>query len=626
MSNVIDLVSDNDNAVIDLLSDSDNDLDIGKPVSLIRSHRIDRTDSNPKPQKRLKLHKSTTVPCPRSFMSNRTPSSQSTAQPIALDIENGNNEIHNVFRMEIVRHVKQKKFARTRTTCEVSGRYTVSGTYTRVSTNKYHVKAEMDHFILGTSDPLTVEISLEMDHFILGTSDPLTVPSSEKTTYRDNGVFCCCGAINDDKSEYNQKDTTKHHQIKNKYKTKLLKGTKITIIDLPRIEKGNIHCMFSINKNDIHRFAVDKDTCTNQDDTATRWIICDGQCRTWQHVKCLNWTNDEYKDHIDNKLYFCPLLCSDDHENGARYSTTIRNISKLSSYKRAKKTGDDVQHKRYQDIFMKSLSIEGKMEALSQYSRDELVQLSYNIGTKMDCDASTDAMIRHILSTRIFEQTPPKLAMQVAQTEIRDLNTHDAIRICELGCGNGMITVQIAEQYPNATIHAFEINPERIYAAKKKYSKRFPNIKWIVMDVLSDEFICEYMVKQNYDIVFSNPPFEYGYEFIFIGITIGEWLVYLLPCGYFEGTAARIRLARILSFDVKKRYAVGVWNYYQQYDRHGNVCNKGGRKITPDSIWLMKRCPRQIGHPFHTQKEQNTWRFEDRFVYKTYHPLLMNNL
>ena len=76
------------------------------------------------------------------------------------------------------------------------------------------------------------------------------------------------------------------------------------------------------------------------------------------------------------------------------------------------------------------------------------------------------------MNAQIFEQTPQKLAEYVANINVDGIGKADKLNIADLMCGNGCITIQIAEKYPNSTIYAFDINPDRIYAAKELYGDR----------------------------------------------------------------------------------------------------------------------------------------------------------
>lgn len=80
-----------------------------------------------------------------------------------------------------------------------------------------------------------------------------------------------------------------------------------------------------------------------------------------------------------------------------------------------------------------------------------------------------------------------------------------ALRILEVGCGTGIISLMLAQRFPKAKILAIDINMHAVELCKSNFeqSKFSDRLKVIQKDFLSyDE-----NRKDNFDLIISNPPY-----------------------------------------------------------------------------------------------------------------------
>jgi tRNA1Val (adenine37-N6)-methyltransferase len=76
-------------------------------------------------------------------------------------------------------------------------------------------------------------------------------------------------------------------------------------------------------------------------------------------------------------------------------------------------------------------------------------------------------------------------------------------RVLDLGCGTGLLTLMLAQRYPNCTIDAIEIDEMASVQAKQNFdlSPYAKQINLIHADALSCNF------ETTYDFIICNPPF-----------------------------------------------------------------------------------------------------------------------
>ena len=96
-------------------------------------------------------------------------------------------------------------------------------------------------------------------------------------------------------------------------------------------------------------------------------------------------------------------------------------------------------------------------------------------------------------------QNSSSLQFELGLMGIKKLNPKGSEKILEIGCGNAMITIELAKRNPNGTITAIEVSEEMISQAKFNISKtNLSNIKLIHKDAIQIDF------KDKFDAIFSN--------------------------------------------------------------------------------------------------------------------------
>ena len=96
-------------------------------------------------------------------------------------------------------------------------------------------------------------------------------------------------------------------------------------------------------------------------------------------------------------------------------------------------------------------------------------------------------------------QNSSSLQFELGLMGIKKLNPKGSEKILEIGCGNAMLTIELAKKNPNGIITAIEISEEMISKAKFNISKTdFSNIKLIHGNALQIDF------ENEFDAIFSN--------------------------------------------------------------------------------------------------------------------------
>ena len=96
-------------------------------------------------------------------------------------------------------------------------------------------------------------------------------------------------------------------------------------------------------------------------------------------------------------------------------------------------------------------------------------------------------------------QNSSSLQFELGLMGIKKLNPKGSEKILEIGCGNAMVTIELAKRNPNGTITAIEVSEEMISQAKFNISKtNLSNIKLIHKDAIQIDF------KDKFDAIFSN--------------------------------------------------------------------------------------------------------------------------
>lgn len=86
-----------------------------------------------------------------------------------------------------------------------------------------------------------------------------------------------------------------------------------------------------------------------------------------------------------------------------------------------------------------------------------------------------------------------------ARELIAKLNLRGEESILDVGCGDGKVTAEIARAWPDGFVVGTDASPQMIAFAKKTFpAKKFPNLKFQVMDARKLKFSCQF------DFIFSN--------------------------------------------------------------------------------------------------------------------------
>ncbi|HET8860169.1 tRNA1(Val) (adenine(37)-N6)-methyltransferase [Marivirga sp.] len=73
----------------------------------------------------------------------------------------------------------------------------------------------------------------------------------------------------------------------------------------------------------------------------------------------------------------------------------------------------------------------------------------------------------------------------------------------EIGTGTGVLSLMLAQRFPDIKIDALEINPE----AYKEANYNFNNSKWKHRLTVDLKDFNHFVSEKKYDLIFSNPPF-----------------------------------------------------------------------------------------------------------------------
>jgi tRNA1Val (adenine37-N6)-methyltransferase len=90
------------------------------------------------------------------------------------------------------------------------------------------------------------------------------------------------------------------------------------------------------------------------------------------------------------------------------------------------------------------------------------------------------------------------------------INANESLSILDIGSGTGLLSLMLAQKYPNAKITAVEIDPEASINAIENIENALPlskNISFVEADIKT--FKKDHL--QKYDLIISNPPFYQQY-------------------------------------------------------------------------------------------------------------------
>ena len=175
--------------------------------------------------------------------------------------------------------------------------------------------------------------------------------------------------------------------------------------------------------------------------------------------------------------------------------------------------------------------------------------------------------------------TPTRISRFLGQ--LINIDSGDT-RVLELGGGAG----SISQFLPSGTL-VFEKLQARIERGKIVAS----NAVWSPpTDCLTRRFMTN-MARDghffSYDVVVSNPDFEVAMQFLYLGLQLLNFhnpqarLIFLLPSDFFEGSAARTRVYKILNLHVEMEYKLGHLGFYEHM--------RGMEKLSCDSLFVLRR-------------------------------------
>lgn len=90
------------------------------------------------------------------------------------------------------------------------------------------------------------------------------------------------------------------------------------------------------------------------------------------------------------------------------------------------------------------------------------------------------------------------------------INANECLSILDIGSGTGLLSLMLAQKYPNAKITAVEIDLEASINARENIENALPlskNITFVEADIKTFET----NHQQKYDLIISNPPFYQQY-------------------------------------------------------------------------------------------------------------------
>lgn len=151
-------------------------------------------------------------------------------------------------------------------------------------------------------------------------------------------------------------------------------------------------------------------------------------------------------------------------------------------------------------------------------------------------------------------------------------------RCIDLGAGTGALSVAL----PSLGSSCVEISRERCSEGRAA----MPQHCWICADALDPSFYSTRLA--TYDLVISNPDFEVALQFLHLGLQLlargGDGdshrrMVFLLPSDFFEASAIRARLFKLLDFRVECEYRLGHLCFLKDAP--------AAQKLTCDSLFVF---------------------------------------
>ena len=99
------------------------------------------------------------------------------------------------------------------------------------------------------------------------------------------------------------------------------------------------------------------------------------------------------------------------------------------------------------------------------------------------------------------------LASIVVELANKTFAKSDKIRICDLGCGTGCLSIALASSLPTASVEAIDIDPLAVETTKRnaEINGVEARMSFVQADMLDDDFYRKFSTP--FDIIISNPPY-----------------------------------------------------------------------------------------------------------------------
>ena len=113
---------------------------------------------------------------------------------------------------------------------------------------------------------------------------------------------------------------------------------------------------------------------------------------------------------------------------------------------------------------------------------------------------------RNLFKFKQFEVNQAGCAMKINTDGvlIAAMLSHDKpTKILDIGTGTGVIALMLAQRFPNADVHAVEIDYQAAEAADKNFKNSIFNNRLSI----SNTAIEQYHSTEQFDLIVSNPPF-----------------------------------------------------------------------------------------------------------------------
>lgn len=315
------------------------------------------------------------------------------------------------------------------------------------------------------------------------------------------------------------------------------------------------------------------------------WLSCSA-CKAWQHKGC-------YRQSETCRLatFRCKSCAETSRESWVAKSEEWKALPSPSAAEGCEICGSDVDHE-------KTLICDGCDGEFHMYClHPPLKRIPRGLWLCPKCLPHSSSIRRRAAHARIIGQmvkmigghtqyrrqrvseeklcsTPAKVARFLG--DLVDAGE----KVVELGAGEGAISYWL----PEGTV-CLEILEHRV----KRGKEAAPHVEWHQADCLSPAFLRWMLVQgvaHSFDVVVSNPAFELGLCFLYVALQLLSFseqahIIFLLPSDFFEGSAARTRVYKLLQLRVVTEYKLGHLGFYED--------KRSAEKKSCDSLFVLER-------------------------------------